>query len=468
MRRSTILVRLVAVLVFASTVFASTVAASESPSVFPIRAGERIVHLVGAPFTDAPYAPRLEAWLLRDFAGRGLSYRRVSGSIGQVIPELENRILIHLPTTVIIQTGNWELLRERHYDFSKYGRQVTELLGKLAARQVRVILCSPVPVRVTDPKGELQFIAEGLARWVGVAREIARRAGVAYIDLYTAAVDWPMVGPNKLLSHYDAVRHEQSFELLRRQIRFVPEGSAGGIDARDASAFKNLAALKTELDRGQVLAGPLADIAAFAAPIWLRADNVEAQRTAARRRAESELAQHDTRVREILGVAGTTDSPPSRSSLSQHRAIFKLPSSNADEPSPRVVKLPIDFRTLMKTARDPAAFDQHTVRIVTVDGARPGEVLPFRFEHRWHEETKTFGENGTRAFTVADLTVTQVAVHFSSGSGTPAIQATPTIGDGDLLRLAGDGRTSFSAPAAYPWSVDFDGDGRRDLIGSDR
>ncbi len=41
-------------------------------------------------------------------------------------------------------------------------------------------------------------------------------------------------------------------------------------------------------------------------------------------------------------------------------------------------------------------------------------------------------------------------------------------GDGDLLRLAGNGRTAFWTATCYPCVVDFDGDGRRDLVGSNR
>lgn len=49
-----------------------------------------------------------------------------------------------------------------------------------------------------------------------------------------------------------------------------------------------------------------------------------------------------------------------------------------------------------------------------------------------------------------------------------ASHSLPLVGNGDTLRLAGDGRIPFSADGAYPCVVDFDGDGRRDLIGSDR
>jgi hypothetical protein len=41
-------------------------------------------------------------------------------------------------------------------------------------------------------------------------------------------------------------------------------------------------------------------------------------------------------------------------------------------------------------------------------------------------------------------------------------------GNGDLLRLAGNGRSTFWTNACYPCVVDFDGDGRRDLLGSNR
>lgn len=40
--------------------------------------------------------------------------------------------------------------------------------------------------------------------------------------------------------------------------------------------------------------------------------------------------------------------------------------------------------------------------------------------------------------------------------------------NGELLRLAGSGRTTFWTTACYPCVVDFDGDGRRDIVGSSR
>jgi hypothetical protein len=49
-----------------------------------------------------------------------------------------------------------------------------------------------------------------------------------------------------------------------------------------------------------------------------------------------------------------------------------------------------------------------------------------------------------------------------------ALSALGAGGDGDLLRLAGNGRTTFWTPTCYPCVVDFDGDGRRDLVGSNR
>jgi hypothetical protein len=49
-----------------------------------------------------------------------------------------------------------------------------------------------------------------------------------------------------------------------------------------------------------------------------------------------------------------------------------------------------------------------------------------------------------------------------------ALSALGAGGDGDLLRLAGNGRTAFWTPTCYPCVVDFDGDGRRDFVGSNR
>lgn len=131
--------------------------------------------------------------------------------------------------------------------------------------------------------------------------------------------------------------------------------------------------------------------------------------------------------------------------------------------------MPVDFHELMNAAGDPGIFDQYTLQVEALDGTMAGRPVPFRFDPRWNATTKTYGDAGVLAFTITDPAATQVAVRFSAGPAPNETAAmTPVIGDGDFLRLAGDGRTIFSAPAAFPCVADFDHDGRRDLIGSDR
>ncbi len=153
-----------------------------------------------------------------------------------------------------------------------------------------------------------------------------------------------------------------------------------------------------------------------------------------------------------------------------HRAVFRIPRGAPGEDAVRVMKLPADFREWMDRVGDPAAFDQYTLEVRALDGAMAGAALPFRLDHRWNAATQRYREAGSVNVAVSDPTTTEIAVRFGSGRGhgDATAHGSPVIGDGDVFRLAGDGRTNFSADGAFPCIVDFDGDGRRDMIGSDR
>ncbi|MBM4081340.1 MAG: hypothetical protein FJ278_16680, partial [Planctomycetes bacterium] len=220
--------------------FGVTLAAEEAskPAVVQIGADERVVHVVGTPFNHVYYEPRLEALLLQRYACRGLVFREVAAgiSLADLLKDLEGRVMIHRPTLVIIQAGNDDLnsqYRRVTFDFAVYRPPVEEMVRKLRAANVKVILCSVIPRGADGPKGRLNPPNDGLKTWVDAARDIAAKHDAVFVDLFTEAVDWPMINTPK--THYDPEHHRRSWELFARQVHFDPApGSRVEVDAQGA------------------------------------------------------------------------------------------------------------------------------------------------------------------------------------------------------------------------------------------
>ena len=139
-------------------------------------------------------------------------------------------------------------------------------------------------------------------------------------------------------------------------------------------------------------------------------------------------------------------------------------------PAPHsVVKAHIDFATLMAALGSKEAFTQYSLRVEALDGDAAGQALPCRFDHQFNPGDQSYTTAGEIVFVVPDPKATRFAVYFGPNGAKPDhTPLVPLIGDGDLLRIAGEERTPLFAPACYPCVVDFDGDGRRDIVGSDR
>ena len=231
------------------------------------------------------------------------------------------------------------------------------------------------------------------------------------------------------------------------------------------------------------------------------------------------------RVLTVFGLSAFAAAQAAPWTASQpYRAVISLnsaPGSATARPAAnRVVKIPIDFAALLQTLGCRQPLEPSTLRVESLDGRGPQRCpLAHRFDHRFSPVDKTYRSAGELTIVVPDAQTTRVAVYFgptgrngllkksvlvsvgatdhvymvpglsssvfhefpqytagqaSSGTlfhraakpGSPAVSA--LVGDGDLLRLAGDGRTTLPAMACYPCVTDFDGDGRWDLVGSDR
>jgi hypothetical protein len=134
----------------------------------------------------------------------------------------------------------------------------------------------------------------------------------------------------------------------------------------------------------------------------------------------------------------------------------------------RVVRARIDFATVLKGFGEKAEFDARTLRAVAIDGDQAAKHnLPIRWDHRYSKVDQSYRTAGDMTFVVSDPATTQVAVYFGAEQA-PDATAETLIGDGDLLREVGSGTRTLAAPGCYPVVIDFDGDGRRDLLGSDR
>jgi hypothetical protein len=223
-----------------------------SEQTIAIGANERVVHLLGTPFTHDYYAPRLETLLLQRYAHRGLVYRRVavSGPLQDLVENLDARVLAHRPTFVVLQAGNDDLFSQRRrptFDFTAYPQSLKALVKRLRERKIRVVVCSVVPVANGSAPDRLLPPMDGLKTWVDAAREIASRHGAIFVDLFTEAIGWEMIGQERYFRrHYSPEGHERSWQLLSRQLRFTPEGSTARIDVRRRRARAEGAAV-TEL-----------------------------------------------------------------------------------------------------------------------------------------------------------------------------------------------------------------------------
>lgn len=216
----------------------------ESIAVVRVAEGERMVHVVASPFTHEYYQPRLEAMLLHRYAPFGLKYRRVKSSLAELAGNLDALVLVHRPSLVMIQTGNWDLVRLRHYEFTEYPKHLEHVAARLAEKRIRMIICSPIPIGSDSRKGQLVFPVDELSRWAGAARQIAARHGAPFVDLFSDAIEWKVPGSTRAANYYSAEQHRDSFELLRRQLRFEPSATTVTVDAKARTVNSDLARIR--------------------------------------------------------------------------------------------------------------------------------------------------------------------------------------------------------------------------------
>jgi len=134
-----------------------------------------------------------------------------------------------------------------------------------------------------------------------------------------------------------------------------------------------------------------------------------------------------------------------------------------------IVTASLDFGALSDALGAGHEFSQYSLRVTALDGLRPGGTLPHRFDHAAYGADGSIGARGNLVFCVPDGGARRFAVYFGAAAPDPRqAPPPPVIGDGDRLRLRGTGTTSLAAPGLYPVVADYDSDGRRDLIGSDR
>lgn len=210
-----------------------------APAVYPagpantvrLADGERFIHVVASPFTHSNYAPHFEAMLLRRHASRGLTYRRVHAILAELVGRLDELVFIHRPSIVMIQTGNWDLLRQRHYVFTEYPRHLEEIMAALSARKVRVILCSPIPVGTASTREKPVFPIDQMSGWVDAARRTAAQHDAVFVDLFTESIAWRIPGTGRAQFYPTAEQHRQFFALLQRQVGFEPFGRTVAGDA---------------------------------------------------------------------------------------------------------------------------------------------------------------------------------------------------------------------------------------------
>lgn len=224
-----------------------------APQVVRIQDNERVLHIVGLPFTHPGCKPYLETLLVARYGHHGLAYRRISlGNLSaavnagycrttaEVAKNLKDNVLIHKPTLVIIQPGNFELgvqsRRHPNYDYDSYPKVLEQLVQALRAQGIRIILCSTIPVGTSESLQKLSFPNDHLAGWVSSAREIARKHDAVFVDLFSQAVTWPMTSPSQ--DYYSLETYEKSWVLFQSQVRFEPGGSRVTIQADTATVVE--------------------------------------------------------------------------------------------------------------------------------------------------------------------------------------------------------------------------------------
>ena len=166
-------------------------------------------------------------------------------------------------------------------------------------------------------------------------------------------------------------------------------------------------------------------------------------------------------------VAGDreTVSDPTTVELS-YQVVLRLDSLQARH---SIVAVEMDFFRLLRQQDREARFSQYSLCVKAVDGSRAGQVLPFRWEPRYHSGDGRYDSAGRLVFVVEDPGTTEVAVSYGRGPTVEAqVVAGKVIGDGDTLRLAGSGKFEFDQRICRPTVVDLDSDGRRDLLGGQR
>jgi hypothetical protein len=280
-------------------------ASAQPPTPVIIHDNERVVHLVGAPFSHVYCKPHLAKLLLARCAHRGLTYRRVPVdrlTAKGLLRDLEKKVLLHEPTLVVLQPGSSELrlqFRRPTFDFESYPAALERLVAAIRERGIRVILCSVTPMGEPSPGlDQLTPVHAGLKGWVDAARETARRHDAVFIDLFSEAVAWPMISGLKNL--YGPAEHETSWQLFRQQLRLEPT-SAG--PAKAPLTVEDETAFEAAMDALQKATSELEEICAFRIPPWLKLEDGEAQRQAAMAGVRAALAEHDRRLREVMSHA---------------------------------------------------------------------------------------------------------------------------------------------------------------------
>jgi lysophospholipase L1-like esterase len=264
---------MLAVLVLPGARAADAVAGDRTPQVVEIGDNERVVHIIGTPFDHAYCEPRLEMLLIGSYACRGLTFRAVPATRGlaDLLKEFDARVLIHRPTLVIIQAGNDDLnlqYRRVAFDFSIYRPVIEDIVRRLRAAKVKVVLCSVIPRGSSGHRGVILPPNDGLQTWVAAAREIAARHQAAFVDLFTEALDWPMISNPP--THYDREHQRRSWELLAEQLRFQPGSeSCVEVDAKAGAPRCRGATLRDRAIAGGVLSFTFQNAAAVG-PVLLK------------------------------------------------------------------------------------------------------------------------------------------------------------------------------------------------------
>lgn len=134
-----------------------------------------------------------------------------------------------------------------------------------------------------------------------------------------------------------------------------------------------------------------------------------------------------------------------------------------------IVTASLDFSALSDVLDAEHELSRHALRVIALDGPEPGVALPHRFDPGPLSASGDLGSKGNLVFAIPQGGAKRFAVYFGDAVPDPMdVLPPPVIGDGDRLRLKGTGKTTLHAPGLFPQVADYDGDGRRDLIGSDR